>query len=165
VDCNDNKLKGIHRLWNTPNVERTQIMLNGIRHKLLSLLIRNFTATPALPNLLSEWGVAELPTSILSHVTGECLQFAFSLERCVYLCHKHHIIHEPKWRNIACYQFSTHKTIQSGRIISFITTIRLITRNPTTVTNFKKIYSLYNKITSPGKIKTEINFLRRQQIF
>lgn len=140
VDRDDNKLKGFYGLWNTPNVEWTQITLNGIReHKLLSLLILNFTAKPAVPKLFSEWWVGELATWFLSQAKEECLQFAFSLKCCMYIWQQNYIIHWPKRWNIAYYQFNTDTTNHSGRILSFITTIRLFKHHPTTLSNLKRM--------------------------
>jgi hypothetical protein len=47
----------------------------------MSLLICNFTARPAAQKLRIEWQVGELATSILSHVTDECLQYPSNHKR------------------------------------------------------------------------------------
>jgi hypothetical protein len=73
LEVRDNK--GFYGLCNTPNAEWTQTMLNGNRaHKRFSLLSRNFTATPAVQRLRSEWHVKELATWRFAHATQEFQQ-------------------------------------------------------------------------------------------
>ena len=89
VTCNFIRTRGWRRQKNwkfLPTSKYTTYTLEIRGHKLLSLLVLSFTATPAVPKLLSEWQVGELATLLLLKPTEGCLQFAFSLERCMYVC-------------------------------------------------------------------------------
>jgi len=83
----DKKLKDftdfkIHHMWAGHKLRLKKFQDTNY---VLSLLILSFTATPAVPKLLPEWQVGELATSVLLMATEGCLQFAFSLERCMYI--------------------------------------------------------------------------------
>jgi len=69
-------------------------MFKEIReHKRRTLFICYFTATPGDPKLLLEWQFGDYAMWVLSEASEESLQLAFGLERCLYICQHHHIVH------------------------------------------------------------------------
>jgi hypothetical protein len=85
--CDSRQHETVLRNWNTPNAERTQIMLNGIQgHRRFSLLSCTFTATPAVQQLRSESHVKEFATRTLSHATQKFRHSPCSLDSLMCIC-------------------------------------------------------------------------------
>ena len=100
----DNNFNEFYWLWNKTNFVLDINYFQWNSRTQTILLICCFTANTAVQNLRLEWLVGDLSIWFLSQANEECLQLAFSLENCMYMCQDQIIIHYQKWRNIACWQ-------------------------------------------------------------